>query len=160
MRNISNHVSYNEAIRSNTARRYGMRNYPNAQALANMKLVSEKIFEPLRGANGNIPIRINSFYRSVRLNRAIGGSSRSQHCKGQAIDLDDTYGGMSNMEMAQWIIDNLDFDQLILEFPIKGQPQWVHVSYVSPEKNRNRVLVAKRIKGKTKYLFWNGKNHL
>jgi len=151
MRRISNHISYEEAIRSNTARRLGLRNYPSSQALENMKRLAKEIFEPLRVANSNRPIRINSFYRSVKLNKAIGGSSRSQHCKGQAIDLDDTYGGMTNAQMFRWINDNLDYDQMIWEFGNNKNPDWVHVSYVSPQLNRNRKLKARRRNGRTTY---------
>lgn len=155
---ISEHISYEEGIRSNTAKRKGIRNNPTPEHLANMKRIAEKIFEPLR-RHLNKPIRINSFYRSKVLNKAIGGSKTSQHCKGQAIDIDDTYGGFTNMEAMTWIKENLDYDQMIIEYPKKGVPQWIHVSYVSAFQNRKRILVAKRIKGKTKYLVWDGKNH-
>jgi hypothetical protein len=115
-----------------------------------MELIAEKIFEPLRKHVGG-PIKINSFFRCPKLNEAIGGSSKSQHCHGQAIDLDDTFGKATNAEMYHWIKNNLDFDQMIWEFGDEDNPAWVHVSYVSPEKNRNRCLKAYKYKGKTNY---------
>jgi len=147
---ISKHISYKEGIHSITAIRKGIDNEPNEEQLANMKLVAEKVFEPLRiFING--PIKVNSFFRSPDLNKAIGGSTKSQHCKGQAIDIDDTYGKATNAEMYWWIKENLDFDQMIWEFGNNDNPDWVHISYVSPDKNRNRCLKAYRKDGKTKY---------
>ena len=147
---ISKHISYKEGVHSITAIRKGIDNEPNEEQLANMKLVAEKVFEPLRVfING--PIKVNSFFRSPDLNKAIGGSTKSQHCKGQAIDIDDTYGKATNAEMYWWIKENLDFDQMIWEFGNNDNPDWVHVSYVSPNKNRNRCLKAYREDGKTKY---------
>jgi len=112
--------------------------------------VAENIFEPLREWVGG-PIKINSFFRSKDLNKAIGGSSKSQHCEGRAIDIDDTYGHKTNAEMYHYIRDNIDFDQLIWEFGTDENPDWVHVSYVSPDENRRRCLKAERIEGKTTY---------
>ena len=147
---ISKHISYKEGVHSITAIRKGIDNEPNEEQLANMKLVANNVFEPLRVfING--PIKVNSFFRSPDLNKAIGGSTKSQHCKGQAIDIDDTYGKATNAEMYWWIKENLDFDQMIWEFGNNDNPDWVHVSYVSPNKNRNRCLKAYREDGKTKY---------
>ena len=147
---ISEHISYNEAIKSNTATRLGIKNDPNEDQLNNMVKLAEQIFEPLRTyANG--PIKVNSFFRSVELNKAIGGSSKSQHCHGQAIDLDDTFGHLTNAEMYRFIKEHLDFDQMIWEFGDDDNPDWVHVSYVSKKDNRNRCLKAYRKNGKTKY---------
>ena len=151
MKNISKHVSYKEGVYSNTATRLGLKNDPTDVHLENMKLVSEKVFEPLRVHVGG-PIKINSFYRGPELNKAIGGSAKSQHCHGQAMDIDDTYGHASNAEMFNYIKANLDYDQMIWEFGTEQNPDWVHVSYVSPDKNRNRCLKAYREKGKTKYM--------
>ena len=148
---ISKHISYIEGVRSNTATRRGIDNTPNAEQLDNMELVAEEVFEPLRAYVGGT-IKINSFFRCPELNKAIGGSSKSQHCKGQAIDIDDTFGRMTNAEMYHWIKDYLDFDQMIWEFGDDDNPDWVHVSYVSPEENRNRCLKAYREDGKTKYM--------
>ena len=148
---ISKHISEKEATKSVTALRLGIDNTPDGDTLNNMKIVAEKIFEPLREYVGGA-IKINSFYRSSALNEAIGGSTRSQHCKGQAMDIDDIYGHKTNKQMFTWIKDNLDFDQMIWEFGNEDNPDWVHVSYVSEDKNRNRILKAVRDEGKTKYI--------
>ncbi len=150
MENISKHISYKEATRSNTALRKGIENIPDVEELENMKLIDEEVFEPLRKWVGG-PIKINSFYRSPELNVAIGGSKKSQHCHGQAIDIDDTYGHRSNASMFKHIRYNMDYDQIIWEFGDDKNPAWVHVSYVSEEKNRHRCLQAYKENGKTKY---------
>ena len=144
MDKISNHISYTEGVRSNTATRRGIKNEPNAIQLDNMRLIANKVFEPLRSHFGE-PIRINSFFRSVNLNKAIGGSRTSQHCTGEAIDM---YGlnGVTNAQLFHYIKDNLEFDQLIWEFGNDKNPDWVHVSF---DKNRNRKRVLKAIKGGT-----------
>ena len=151
MERLSKHVSYKEGIHSITALRLGLKNDPSDVHLANMRLISEKVFEPLRMHVGG-PIKINSFYRGPELNKAIGGSSKSQHCKGQAIDIDDTFGHMSNADMYNWIKENLNFDQMIWEFGTDENPNWVHVSYVNKDDNRNRCLKAYKENGKTKYM--------
>jgi len=151
---ISKHISEKEATKSVTALRLGIDNTPNGDAIANMKQLAEKVFEPLREWVGG-PIKINSFYRSPALNEAIGGSSKSQHCcKGgaSAIDIDDIYGHKTNAEMFGWIKENVNFDQMIWEFGSETNPDWVHVSFVSEDKNRNRILKAVRDDGKTKYI--------
>ena len=150
---ISKHISEKEATKSVTALRLGIDNTPDGDTLNNMKLVAEKVFEPLREWVGGA-IKINSFYRSPALNEAIGGSTRSQHCKGQAMDIDDIYGHKTNKEMFDWIKENLSFDQMIWEFgDTTENPDWVHISYVSEDKNRNRILKAVRDDGKTKYIY-------
>jgi len=149
---ISDHISYKEAVKSNTALRRGIDNTPGAYEQQNMEIVAEKIFEPLREWVGG-PVKINSFYRSPKLNKAIGGSSRSQHCEGRAIDLDDTFGHKTNAEMFNYIKHNLSFDQLIWEFGDSENPAWVHVSYVSEDQNRGRVMKAEKVNGKTKYIY-------
>jgi hypothetical protein len=148
---ISDNITYAEAIHSNTAKRRGIDNTPNPAQVETMKVTAEKIFEPLRKWVGG-PIKVNSFFRSPDLNEAIGGSKTSQHCKGQAIDIDDVFGHKTNAEMYAWIKENLTFDQMIWEFGTDTQPNWVHVSYVSEENNRNRCLKAyKDDMGRTKY---------
>ena len=150
MKKISKHITYKESTRSVTALRLGIENVPNDYELQNMELIAEKVFEPLRQAvNG--PIKINSFFRCEELNKAIGGSSRSQHCQGRAIDIDDVYGYVSNSYMYYYIKDNLDFDQLIWEFGTDTEPDWVHVSYVDSDSNRKRCLLAYKEDNKTKY---------
>ena len=148
---ISKHISDREGVYSTTATRKGLANKPDQFQLANMKLLAEKVFEPLREWVGG-PIRINSFFRCKALNKAIGGSTSSQHCKGQAMDIDDGGCKKTNAEMYEWIKENLDFDQMIWEFGNEKYPNWVHVSYVSPEENRNRCLKAFKHHGKTKYI--------
>ena len=147
---ISYHISYREGVYSTTAKRLGLNNTPNDEQLNNMELIAHEVFEPLRAYVGG-PIKINSFFRSPKLNKAIGGSSKSQHCKGQAMDIDDTYGRMTNAEMYHFIKEHLDFDQIIWEFGDDDNPDWVHVSYVSEEDNRRRCLKAYRENGKTQY---------
>ena len=147
---ISKHISGREGVYSTTATRLGIKNEPNKKQLNNMKLIAEEVFEPLRAYVGG-PIKINSFFRSPKLNKAIGGSTKSQHCHGQAIDIDDTFGRATNAEMFEFIKKHLDFDQIIWEFGDDKNPDWVHVSYVSPEKNRNRCLQAYKENNKTKY---------
>ena len=147
---VSKHISYKEGVYSRTATRRNIKNIPNAEQMKNMVAIAEKVFEPLRmWVNG--PIKINSFFRSPELNKAIGGSGKSQHCHGQAIDIDDTFGRATNAEMFEFIKKHLDFDQIIWEFGDEDNPDWVHVSYVSEEQNRNRCLQAYKENGKTKY---------
>ena len=147
---ISDNITYAEAIHSQTAKRRGIDNTPNPAQVENMKLLAEKVFEPLRKWVGG-PIKINSMFRSEELNKAIGGSSSSQHCKGMAMDIDDVYGHKTNAEMYEYIKNNLDFDQIIWEFGTDKNPNWVHVSYVSEDANRRRCLKAYKENGKTKY---------
>ena len=148
---VSPHISEKEATKSLTALRLGIDNTPNGNVIGNMRLVAHWIFEPLRKWVGG-PIKINSFYRSRALNEAIGGSTMSQHCQGRAMDIDDVYGYKTNKEMFEYIKKNLDFDQMIWEFGTDENPNWVHVSYVNKNDNRNRCLKAYKENGKTKYM--------
>ena len=150
MEKISKHITHKEAIRSNTALRLNISNIPNDYEISNMVGIAANVFEPLREYVGG-PIKINSMFRCEDLNRAIGGSSRSQHCQGRAIDLDDTFGHKTNAEMFNYIKNNLNFDQLIWEFGDNKNPAWIHVSYVSQEENRTRCLRAEKINGKNSY---------
>lgn len=155
MERISPHITYPEALHSNTAKRLGIENKPNEEQLGNMLTIAEMIFEPLRAWVGG-PIKITSFFRSPALNKAIGGATKngkptSQHCDGNAIDLDDVYGYKTNAEMFMYIKEILDFDQLIWEFGTDKNPAWIHVSYVDAQENRNRCLKAYKHQGKTKY---------
>ena len=139
MKRISKHISYKEAVGSNYAKQKGIKNKPNEEQVENMKLLAEKVFEPLREWVG-CPIRVNSMFRSKELNSAIKGSSTSSHMKGQAMDI-TSMGGKSNLEMFHWIKDNLEIDQLIWEFG--SEPKWLHVSY-NKDNNRKQVLVTKK----------------
>ena len=151
--NISLHCSYKEGIKSATAIKYGLENTPNERQLANMKLVAEKCFEPVRAYFGK-PIAITSFFRSHELNKRIGGSGSSQHCEGKAMDIDaDVFGGMTNKEIFDFILENLEFDQLIWEFGNSDCPAWVHVSY-NEGNNRKQVVRAIIENGRTKYVAY------
>ena len=147
---ISEHISYKEGTNSITAIRRGIDNTPNDEQLNNMELIAEKVFEPLRKYVGG-PIKITSFFRSEELNKRIGGSNRSQHCKGQAMDIDDTFKVVANSDMYNYIKNNLDFDQLIWEFGDDENPDWLHVSYVSKDENRKRCLRAIKSGSRTTY---------
>lgn len=142
--NISKHVTVEEFCYSPTAIRAGIINVMALQQLDNATLLCEKVFEPLR-AHVSKPIKINSGFRSPSLNRAIGGSSSSQHCKGQAMDLE-----LHDKKLFDWIIDNLEFDQLIAEYGTDTNFAWFHVSY-SRKNNRKQVLRAFKKAGKTVY---------
>ena len=155
MSKISQNITYKEAIHSNTAKRLGIDNEPIHEQIANMMTIAEMVFQPLRSWVGG-PIKITSFFRSPALNKAVGGATKngkptSQHCYGQAMDIDDVYGYKSNAEMFMYIKENLDFDQLIWEFGDDENPSWIHVSYVDAQENRNRCLQAYKENGKTKY---------
>lgn len=148
MQNISKHITLKEAISSPTAVRLGISNAPDKETLERMKKVAERCFEPLREWYGK-PIRINSFYRSQELNKAIGGSETSEHCFGEAIDID---AGADNKKLFYWIVNNLDFSQCISEFGTNDFPEWIHISYTERKPNRNQVLRATKDKnGKTIY---------
>jgi hypothetical protein len=149
---LSAHLDLSEVIRSESAKRNGISNMPIALHIENFKLLAEKVFEPIRTHFG-VPIHISSGYRSVELNKCIGGSLTSQHCQGEAIDIDmdSSTSGVTNRMVFDYIKDNLEFDQLINEFDYS----WVHVSYESTGKQRKQVLDAIRVNGKTTY-----KNHI
>lgn len=151
---ISKNISYKEATHSTTAKRLGIDNTPNAEQFSNMVYVAENVFQPVREHFG-VPIYISSFFRSEALNSAIRGSSSSTHMKGEAMDLDaDVFGKVTNAQIFHYIKDNLEFDQLIWEFGTEEEAAWVHVS-LSKNNNRNQILVAKKVEGKTVYEFYN-----
>ena len=145
MKRISKHISYKEATYSNYAKKYKIANKPNEEHIDSMELLAEKIFEPLREWVG-CPIRVNSMFRSEKLNSALKGSKTSSHMKGQAMDITSMACGKddckSNLDMFHYIKDNLDFDQLIWEFG--SEPKWLHVSYNNEKENRKQVLVTKK----------------
>ncbi len=149
---ISKHLSLAEVTRSETAKRNGIDNKPTAEHLENFKLLAEKVFEPIR-AHFGVPIHISSGYRSAALNKLIKGSSSSQHCKGEAIDIDmdGSDSEVTNKMVFEFIVDNLDWDQIIHEFGTDSNPDWVHVSYTKG-KNRKQKLKAVRKNGKTSYI--------
>ena len=151
MENISKHISWHEGTYSRTGERRDLDNTPNEEQLKCMKEVAENLFEPLREWVGG-PIKINSFFRGEPVNTAIGGSRKSQHMKGQAIDIDDTFRHKTNAEMYYYIKDNLDFDQMIWEFGDYKNPNWLHISWVSHRPNRKKLTIAKKVNGRTKYI--------
>lgn len=140
---LSPHFSLSEFTYSNTAREQGIANTPNATQIANMRALCENILEPLRAHYGK-PIRITSGFRSPKLSRAVGSSSRSQHCRGEAADFE--IKGVSNYEVAKWIRDNLPYDQLILENYLRGSPNsgWIHCSYRKGRYKRSVLTYSRR----------------
>ena len=130
-----------EVIKSNNADRLYIDNTPTEEHLANMKVVAEKIFEPLRNHFG-VPIGLSSGYRSYALNKAVRGSKTSHHCKGMAFDIDaDMFGGVTNKEIFDFIRENLEFTQLIWEYGTDEEPNWVHAAY-QPDNLKKQVLRA------------------
>jgi len=141
---LSKNLSLGEVIKSTTAKRLGIDNTPDDWTTENLRQVAINVFQPLRDAFG-CPIFVSSGYRSADLNRAIGGSNRSQHVEGRALDLDaDVFGRCTNAQIFNWIKENVEFDQLIWEFGDEDNPDWVHVSFVYDGANRRRCLKAVR----------------
>jgi hypothetical protein len=149
---LSEHLNLAEVTRSDSAKRKGIDNTPTPEHLENFKKLAQNIFEPIRKHFG-VPIMISSGYRSKALNTAIGGSLTSQHCSGEAIDIDmdGTANGVTNKMVFDYIKSNLNFDQLIWEFGTKDAPDWVHVSFESTGKQRKQILRAIKSGGKTAY---------
>ena len=145
--NLTKNLSLQEATKSNTAIRLGIDNTPNQATIETMIETAEKIFQPLRDKLG--AIRVSSFYRSPELNRAIGGSKSSQHCKGEAIDMQGILA--SNKILFDSACELEEFDQIIWEFGTLEEPDWVHVSY-SPTNNRKQILRATKIGKRTAYV--------
>ena len=148
---LSKNLALAEVTRSETAKRRGISNMPTEAHIENFKLLAEKVFQPIREHFGK-PIHISSGYRSAALNKAIGGASSSQHCSGEAIDIDMDGTTITNAEIFNFIKDNLEFDQLIWEFGTNENPDWVHVSYESTLKQRKQILKAVKKGGATSYL--------
>jgi D-alanyl-D-alanine dipeptidase len=150
---LSKHLSLAEVTRSDSAKRRGISNMPTPAHIENFKLLAEKIFEPMREHFGK-PIHISSGYRSDALNKVVGGSKTSQHCTGEAIDIDmdGSSSGVTNKMIFDYIKDNLNFDQLIWEFGTTANPDWVHVSYESTGKQRKQILRAVKKGGATTYV--------
>ena len=124
---------------------------PTAEHIENMRYCCEKILEPVRAHFGKA-VTINSSYRSPAVNKTVGGSTTSQHVNGQAIDFE--INGISNKIVADWIADNLEFDQVILEFYVEGDKNsgWVHASIKKEGGNRKQKLIAKKDGSSTKYV--------
>ena len=153
--NLSKHLTLKEFIKSNTATRLAIANTPTPEHLENARLLAENVFEPLRIWAG-VPIGVSSGYRSKELNAAVKGSSSSDHCSGKAIDIDaDIFGEITNSEIFHFIKDNLEFSQLIAEFPDFGEPSWCHVSY-DKSNLKKQILIAVKRNNKTVYLPYKG----
>jgi zinc D-Ala-D-Ala carboxypeptidase len=148
--NLTKNFTLEEMTKSETALRYDIDNTPNEQEISSMKLLAEKVLQPVRDHFGK-GVKVNSGFRNQDVNQKVGGSRNSDHTRGQACDIE--IPGIPNAELAEWIKDNLQFNQLILEFYTPGVPDsgWVHVSYI-PEDNKKQVLTATKKNGKTVYL--------
>jgi putative chitinase len=145
MTQLTEHFTLAEMVVSPTAKRLGIPNTPTPEHIENMRYCCEKILEPVRAHFGR-PVTVNSSYRAPAVNRAVGGSKTSQHVNGQAIDFE--IQGIDNKVVADWIGDNLEFDQVILEFYTKGDKNsgWVHASIKKEGGNRRQRLIASKSK--------------
>ena len=148
--NLSANFSLHEMTKSETALRMGLDNTPDGEATENLRALCENVLQKVRDHYGK-GVKVNSAYRSPESNAAVGGSKTSDHCKGMAADIE--IPGVPNAELAQWIMDNLDYTQLILEFYTPGIPDsgWVHVSY-DPNNLKKQELTAMKVAGKTQYV--------
>jgi zinc D-Ala-D-Ala carboxypeptidase len=148
--NLSENFSLHEMCKSETALRMGFDNTPDDEATENLRALCENVLQKVRDHYGK-GVKVNSAYRSPESNAAVGGSKTSDHCKGMAADIE--IPGVANADLAQWIMDNLDYTQLILEFYTPGIPDsgWVHVSY-DPANLKKQELTATKVAGKTQYL--------
>lgn len=148
--NLTKNFTLEEMIKSETALRHGLDNTPGETEIENLKKLAEKVLQPVR-EHYQKGVKVNSGYRAPEVNAKVGGSKTSDHCKGQAADIE--IPGVANAELAEWISENLEFTQVILEFYTPGVPDsgWVHVSYV-PGNLKKQVLTATKQDGRTVYL--------
>jgi hypothetical protein len=147
---LSKNLALAEVTRSETAKRKGISNMPTPEHIENFKKLAENVFQPIREHFG-VPIHISSGYRSYALNKAVGGSASSQHCSGEAIDIDMDGTSITNKQIFEFVRDNVNFDQMIWEFGTDANPDWVHVSYESTGKQRKQILKATKTASGTKY---------
>jgi zinc D-Ala-D-Ala carboxypeptidase len=147
---LTNNFSLAEMVKSETALRHDMDNTPGEAEIANLKTLCEKVLQPIRDHYGK-GVKVNSGFRHPEVNAKVGGSKTSDHCKGQAADIE--IPGVANADLAKHIVDTYDFTQVILEFYTPGIPDsgWVHVSY-DPANLKKQVLTATKKDGKTVYL--------
>lgn len=147
---LTNNFSLAEMTKSDTALRLDMDNTPGPEEIDNMTRLCECVLQPVRNHFGK-GVKVNSGFRHPNVNAKVGGSKTSDHCKGMAADIE--ISGVANADLAKWIVDNLEFRQVILEFYTPGVPDsgWVHVSY-NPSDNKKQVLTATKKEGKTVYL--------
>ena len=148
--NLTANFSLAEMVKSDTALRHDMDNTPGEAEIANLKTLCEKVLQPVRD-HFQTGVKVNSGFRHPEVNAKVGGSKTSDHCKGQAADIE--IPGIANADVAVWIMDNLEYTQLILEFYTPGVPDsgWVHVSY-DPANLKKQNLTATKRDGKTVYL--------
>ena len=148
--NLTANFTLEELTKSETALRHGMDNTPGEAEIANLTALAQNVLQPIRDHFGK-GVKVNSGFRHPEVNAKVGGSKTSDHCQGQAADIE--IPGVPNAELAEWIKDNLEFRQLILEFYTPGIPEsgWVHVSYVAGD-NKKQVMTATKKDGKTVYL--------
>ena len=146
---LTKNFSLAEMIKSDTALRLDMDNTPGDEEIANLQALCENVLQVVRDAYG-VGVKVNSGFRHPDVNAAVGGSKTSDHCKGMAADIE--IPGVANADLAEWIVENLEFRQVILEFYTPGIPDsgWVHVSY-NPDDNKKQVLTAMKENGKTVY---------
>jgi len=147
---LTDNFSLAEMTKSDTALRLDMDNTPGPEEIENMTRLCECVLQPVRNHFGK-GVKVNSGFRHPNVNAKVGGSKTSDHCKGMAADIE--IPGVANADLAKWIVDNLEFRQVILEFYTPGVPDsgWVHVSY-NPSDNKKQVLTATKKEGKTVYL--------
>jgi len=146
---LTENFSLHEMIKSETALRHGLDNTPTDEIIQNLKILCEQILQPVRQYYQK-GVKVNSGYRSPDVNAAVGGSRTSDHCRGQAADIE--IPGVANYDLARHIADNYKFTQIILEFYTPGIPDsgWVHVSY-DPINLKCQTLTAMKENGKTVY---------
>lgn len=154
MQNLTKNFTYEEVIKSNTAKKYKIDNNPNEKQLENIQRLLDNLLQPLRDKIGE-PIIVNSIFRSKKLNQVLKGAYNSQHLANNGAAADIECPNITNAKLFKEIKDNFDFDQLIWEFGDIKEPNWIHVSYVNKDKNRHQILRAFRdTDGKTKYVNW------
>lgn len=153
---LSKNLSLKEVTRSTTAQRLGIDNTPTEEHIENLKYLAENVFQPMR-EHFAVPIFVSSGYRGPELNKAVGGSPRSFHCHGMALDLDQDYRNttLGNGTIFHYIKDNLPFTELIYEFGDDNGPDWVHVALAKGREDEKKVKIAKKVNGKTVYEPWN-----
>jgi hypothetical protein len=147
---LTKNFSLHELTKSETALRMGYDNTPGEAETEALRTLCEKVLQPVRDHYGK-GVKVNSGYRSPESNAAVGGSKTSDHCKGMAADIE--IPGVPNAELAAWIMQNLKYTQLILEFYTPGIPDsgWVHISF-DPSNLKMQELTATKVAGKTTYL--------
>lgn len=140
---LSKNLSLREVTKSNTATRHGIDNNPTNEHLENLKIVAREIFQPIR-EHFNVPVGVSSGYRSELLNVTVKGSATSHHCKGMALDLDaDIYGEIDNKDIFLFVLENLEFTQLIWEYGDDQEPAWVHIGYDSNNLKKEVLKIAR-----------------